>query len=50
MGFSLTSRAGVNGNTPYQAQELQSYRLQPWPILGYKQTSYLLRQFNPNTT
>ena len=23
MGLSLTSRAGVNGNAPYQAQELQ---------------------------
>ena len=23
MGFSLTSKAGVDGNTPYQAQELQ---------------------------
>ena len=23
MGFSLTSRAGVDGNAPYQAQELQ---------------------------
>ena len=47
MGFSLMSGAGVDGNAPYQAQELQ---IKPWPILGYKQTSYLLGGFNPNTT
>ena len=28
----------------------RSYRLQPLPILEYKQTSYLLGRFNPNTT
>ena len=39
LGFSLTSRAGVDGNAHYQAQELQITTL---AILGYKQTSYLL--------
>ena len=47
MGFSLTSKAGIDGITPTR---LRSYRLKPWPILGYKQTSYLLGWFNPNTT
>ena len=38
IGILPTSGAGVDGNAPYQA------------ILGYKQTSYLLGRFNPNTT
>ena len=38
IGILPTSGAGVDGNAPYQE------------ILGYKQTSYLLGWFNPNTT
>ena len=44
MRFSLMSRDGVDGNAPYQAQELQI------TILGYKQTSYILGWFYPNAT
>ena len=42
------SGAGVDGNAPYQAQELQITTLAN--PAGYKQTSYLLGRFNPNTT
>ena len=47
MGFSLMSGAGVDGNTPYQAQELQITTL---ANPGIKQSSDLLGRFNPNKT
>ena len=48
MGFSLTSGAGIDGNAPYQAQELQITTLANPGI----QTNFLPRlgRFNPNTT
>ena len=48
MGFSLKSGAGVDGNAPYQAQELQITTLANPGIQTI--TSYLLGRFNPNTT
>ena len=47
IGILPTSRAGVDGNAPYQAQELQITTLANPGI----QTNFLpLGRFNPNTT
>ena len=45
IGILPTSGAGVDGNAPYQAQELHYNPGQSW-----EQTSYFLGRFNPNTT
>ena len=46
IGFSLTFEAGVDGNAPYQALELQITTL---ANPGIQTNSYLLSGFNPNT-